>query len=288
MRDVHVYRSSSPSPQVDLLREMLKNTVNELLKTNGWLWSVPQDDPTGHLAAGAFGSVVPSDTADRIIKRCKLSNERISSLANAAREVHVLARMPWFDTTYFPRFFRVHLSDDVLSLEFERADCDAFDYVQTLHERRHGIAIPIQRFELHIQNALHFMHWSEFYHCDVKLENVLVFGPQTDTPQYKLTDFGSAHWGPSADLMAQKSYGTTGYIPLPNVFKRLRPETVGPVRDWWAFGVSLYCFAAFAMPPFTTLTPMLPPWGDHITTMKQTYPHITYCEAYLTPFARFM
>lgn len=276
MRDDDVFRATT---QLENLKQLVTDTVAEL---QGW---VNLQKPTYYknIGEGGFGTVAPNERGN-VVKRSELKDGYLITWVNAARELHVLAHMARFDT-YFPVFVAAQLEVPYLYLEFEKADCDAFDYadrVEGAKDREHAIEL----LDLHIGNALHFMHWNTFYHCDVKLENVLVFHSSSDRLQYKLTDFGHAHWGSSPDLKTRYSYGTEGYVPLESVLKKTTPDNVGVVRDWWAFGVSLYAFATHKMPPCNQARTR--PWQDHINHMLPEHPLVEYCRPYLDPFAKLM
>ena len=171
MRD-DAFRSAA---HLSLLQNLLDETVTVLQKTSLIKLQPPTSYDSRDLPEGGFGKVAVNFRG-HAVKQSKLDN--LITWVNAVRELHVLARMPTFDT-YFPVFIAAKYEKPYLYLEFEKANCDAFDYVGKLPQEYKANAIEL--LDMHIGNALHFMHWNETYHCDVKLENVLVFGEVDST-----------------------------------------------------------------------------------------------------------
>jgi serine/threonine protein kinase len=123
-----------------------------------------------------------------------------------------------------------HFDDqDAYYLILEKApDGDLLEHIL----RRTGLSESEARHMLkQLLMAIEYLHDNYYLHCDIKLENILLFG---DT--VKLADFGLAHqYRPGEKQLLHR--GSVVYA-APEIISSIPAE--GPPLDIWSLGVCLY------------------------------------------------
>lgn len=89
-------------------------------------------------------------------------------------------------------------------------------------------------------SAIRYLHDLEYIHCDIKLENILLFAGNT----IKLTDFGFAIKYSKTKRMKYGN-GSLSYASPEVVFKR---DFYGPEADIWSLGVVLFTMVCGKFP----------------------------------------
>ncbi len=93
---------------------------------------------------------------------------------------------------------------------------------------------------LQLVSAIRYLHDLEYIHCDIKLENILLFAGNT----IKLTDFGFAIKYSKTKRMKYGN-GSLSYASPEVVFKR---DFYGPEADIWSLGVVLFTMVCGKFP----------------------------------------
>lgn len=130
------------------------------------------------------------------------------------------------------------MSNDIGLLVTPLAYCDAFHLVQEYTLSRNTKVA----FANSIIAAVSNLHKMVFFHGDIKLENILVYGDDN----FKLCDFQKA--GPmSLGNLQEKAYLEPGPYYAPEVY--IGDVNMGE-QDVWATGMTIFCFWCDLTPPF--------------------------------------
>jgi len=110
--------------------------------------------------------------------------------------------------------------------------------------------------------AVDYIHAKGIVHRDLKPENLL-YSHKGEDAEIKLTDFGLAHHGSTADM--NTACGTPGYV-APEV---LNGESYDKAVDLWSVGVILYILLCGFPPFYSANTPEL---YDQIREGRYSFP----------------
>ena len=131
-------------------------------------------------------------------------------------------------------------NDDTTAMIMEYAPRgDMLNYMNT--QPKVGFPEPVSRdYFLQLVSAIKYLHDLEYIHCDIKLENILLFEGTT----IKLTDFGFAIRYSKTKRM-KCGNGSLSYASPEVVFKR---DFYGPEADIWSLGVVLFAMICGKFP----------------------------------------
>ena len=168
--------------------------------------------------SGAFGKVYEATWKDERVA-VKVVNTTISGYTQVLQELHAL--------TYIPCEFNVckvfgsYLHDeDSIGIIMELCDFDLFDYISKTGPLAELQAKPIFR---DVANSLNFMHVNGLYHCDIKLDNIMI-----KDGVVKIVDFGL--------MNSSQSAGSMNYAP-PETWTKGKP---GSHTDVWSLAICVY------------------------------------------------
>ena len=170
-----------------------------------------------------------NSSSDR--RHLRLAPEAEANILRMVHHPHIIKMYEFFSTP----------QDDVLVLEYAPHG-DLLNFMNARRER--GFSERIARgFFLQILSAVRYLHDFGYIHCDVKLENILLFESLTN-PVLKLTDFGFAiPYSPSKKM--QYGRGSLHYASPEIILSR---EFYGPEADIWSLGVVLFTLVCGAFP----------------------------------------
>lgn len=174
-------------------------------------------------------------TMTRVVPHGKLAY-KYQVVSNVIHEVNMLRHLQGHEGVVKLRAFNV--SGDIGFLITPLAYCDAFYLVQEYTLSR-DTKVAFANF---IILAVAKLHKMGFFHGDIKLENILVYGDDN----FKLCDLQKAG-SISVRNLQQQAYLQPSPYYAPEVY-------MGDVnmdeQDVWATGIAIFCFWCNLIPPF--------------------------------------
>lgn len=161
---------------------------------------------------------------------------KYQTVSKVTHEVKILRHLQGHDGVVKLRGFDV--SNDIGLLITPLAYCNAFYLVEEYTLSR-NTKVAFTNFIIVAVSNLHKMG---FFHGDIKLDNILVYGDDN----FKLCDFQKA--GPmSLGNLQDKAYLEPGPYYAPEVY--IGDVNMGK-QDVWATGMAIFCFWCNLSPPF--------------------------------------
>lgn len=199
------------------------------------------------LGAGTYGSVVSGTFKHpdgKITKAAmKIMERKCDTMGffNIA-EIEILTKLKG---TLVPELYYVQtepytysngkISNEFLSIIFEKADMDGHKFIHTIN---YGIDI-ILKLASELLIVIDFMHKRKIFHCDIKPGNVLITFDEQKIPSLKLCDFGFSRY---ISRKTKRPHGiSTLWYRDPAVFWDTSDYKC--TADIWSIGSTLYEFA---------------------------------------------
>ena len=176
--------------------------------------------------SGAYGSVYEATWKNERVA-VKVVNTAKSGYTQVLQELHALTSIPYeFNVC---KVFGSYLhSEDCIGIIMELCDFDLFDLISrsgSLTETQSKIIFR------DVAKSLNFMHMNELYHCDIKLENIMI-----KDGAVKIVDFGL--------MNSTHSAGSVSYA-APESWTRARP---GSHTDVWCLAICIYACLTSTFP----------------------------------------
>lgn len=189
-----------------------------------------------------------SKESGKLIRKNSSSDRRSAQTdpeyeASILRELshpHIIKMYEYISTPFDPKDPQ-STGQDILVLEYAPHG-DLLSFMNSRSQRGFTERVARNLF-LQILSATHYLHEFGYIHCDIKLENILLFGSTTN-PVLKLTDFGFAIRYSSSQKM-QYGRGSLHYASPEIILSR---EFYGPEADIWSLGVVLFTMVCGIFP----------------------------------------
>jgi serine/threonine protein kinase len=159
---------------------------------------------------------------------------KYQTASNVTHEVNILRHLQGHDGVVKIRAFDASIGLLITPLAY----CDAFYLVEEYTLSR-NTKVAFANF---IIVAVSHIHKMGFFHGDIKLENILVYGDEN----FKLCDFQKAGLMPLGNLQ-EKAYLEPGPYYAPEVYFG---DVQMDEQDVWATGMAIFCFWCDMSPPF--------------------------------------
>lgn len=191
-------------------------------------FSTPEYEHVRDLGCGTFGTAClmeESATGELVAVKFLERGDKIDE--NVRREIvnHSMLSHP-----HIIGFRKVFLTPSHLGIVME--DADGGELFERVAKGGQVSEDEARNYFQQLIAGVDFMHKSKIVHRDIKLENLLLHGPEA---ALKICDFGYSKSG--YDSMPKSMVGTPAYI-APEVLRKMKYD--GELADVWSCGVTLY------------------------------------------------
>lgn len=236
-------KPSSPEPDEDAEQRKRIQAQDEAAEKD--ISQVYQVFPDDILGSGQFGVVyggvhrkTGKEVAIKVIDKFRFPTKEERALKN---EVIILQNIDHPAVVNLERMFE---TPERIFVVMQKMKGDMLEMI--LNSPKGRLSERQTKFIVHqILVALHFLHFRDIVHCDLKPENVLLSGVTTSSglPQIKLCDFGFAR------IIGRESFrrsvvGTPAYL-APEV---LSNKKYNRTLDMWSVGVIIYVSVSGTFP----------------------------------------
>ena len=168
--------------------------------------------------SGSFGEVYEATWKEERVA-VKVVNTTKTGYTQVLQELHALTSIPC-EFNVCKVFGSYFYDEDSIGIIMELCDFDLFDLISTSGPLTEIQAKPIFR---DVAKSLNFMHVNGLYHCDIKLDNIMI-----KDGVVKIVDFGLMNSASNA--------GSISYAP-PESFTKTKP---GSHTDVWGLAICIY------------------------------------------------
>lgn len=177
------------------------------------------------IASGRYGNVYTARWNNKKVAVKVVNATTKLAYKQVKQELHVFKSY----NVCFLEVFACYIYDATrIGIIMELCDCDLFEYISThgcLAEARTQLIIR------DVADALSFLHSIGLFHCDIKLENLMI-----KKEQIYIVDFGL--------MNSEFSAGSFNYCP-PEMWLGTKP---GPSSDVWALAICIYACLTLCFP----------------------------------------